>query len=217
MYSFAHARRAVLRRRRFIAVAAFVAVGSIRLLYEVLTFLFCGDPPCAGGVRVAFSRPACAGAIGAFNLSLLLLAAGTVLPAVFVLVRRFRGRATRRARLPQAASEARAPAPSRPMPTAFRIRVPSRRRRGLAWLGLLSTGGASWLLTKVFWMSAANTTETRQVLAAAALPLAGWLLEESRFRPRTLAAVVLAFVLGHWNLYLTFLALTAWRIVPFAP
>lgn len=221
MSSFAHARRGVLRRRRLIAVAAFAAVGSIRLLYEVLTLLFCGAPPCEGGIRAAITKPACAVAFGAFNVSLLLLAAGTLVPAVFLVVRRFRGRARRRARLAQVArpaSEARSPAaPGRPVPTGFRVRVPSRLRRGLAWLGFLVTGGASWLLHKVFWMSAANTIEMEQVLAAAALPLAWWLLEESRLRPRTLAVVVPAFVLGHWNVYLTFLALTGWRIVPFAP
>jgi hypothetical protein len=87
----------------------------------------------------------------------------------------------------------------------------------VAWLGFFLTGGASWLLHKVFWMSAANTIETEQVLAAAALPFARWLLEESRFRPRPLAVVVPAFVLGHRNVYLTFLAVTGWRIVGFAP
>jgi hypothetical protein len=221
MSSFAHARRKLLRGRRLIAVVAFAAVGSIRLLYEVLTLLFCGAPPCEGGIRASITRPACAAAVGAFNVSLMLLAAGTVLPAIFAVVRRFRGRARRRARLAQVgqpAPEARSPAaPGRPVATAFRVRVPSRLRRGLAWLGFLVTGGASWLLHKVFWMSAANTIETEQVLAAAALPFAWWLLEESRFRPRTLAAVVPAFVLGHWNVYLTFLAVTGWRIVGFAP
>lgn len=223
MNSFARTRRAVLRRRRLIALVAFAAVGSIRLLYEVLTLLFRGDPPCDGGVRASFARPDCAGAIGAYILSLLLLAAGTALPAIFVLARRFRGRAMRRARPAKAGplrptSEVRTPAaPGRLVPTAVRIRVPSRLRRGLAWLGFLVTGGASWLLHKVFWMSAANTMETAQVLAAVALPFAWWLLEESRLRPRALAAIVPVFVMGHWNAYLTFLALTAWRVAPFAP
>lgn len=224
MSSFAHARRAELRRRRRGAIAAFASVGSIWLLYEVLTLFFCVTPPCAGGLRAVTTQPVCAVAVGAEMASLLLVAAGTLLPAVIAVVGWFRRRARRRAQTvrargaPPPMAEASAPlGPGRPIFSAFGIRVPNRRRRMVAWAAVLGWNAASWLVPKVFWLSAAASIEGRQVFAAATLPITWWLLEETRFRPRTLAVAMPAFVVGHWSLFLTFLALVAWRVVGFAP
>lgn len=199
-------------------------MGSIGVLYEVLTLLCCGAPPCAGALRSAITRPACAGAISAAIASLLLVAAGTVLPAVIVGVHWFRRRAKRRARkalagrvLPVFAERSAPAASAPPISRAFRIRVPNRRRRMVAWAAMLGWNGASWLVPKVFWLSAVASTEGRQLFAAAALPITWWLLEETQYRPRALAVAMPLFVIGHWSLFLTLLALTGWRLFGFAP
>ena len=87
----------------------------------------------------------------------------------------------------------------------------------VAWAGVLGWNAASWLVPKVFWLSAAASTEGRQISAVAAIPITWWLLEETRFHPRTLAVAMPAFVLGHWGLFLMYLALTGWRVVGFGP
>lgn len=87
----------------------------------------------------------------------------------------------------------------------------------VAWAAMLGWNGASWLVPKVFWLSAVASTEGRQLFAAAALPITWWLLEETQYRPRALAVAMPLFVIGHWSLFLTLLALTGWRLFGFAP
>lgn len=87
----------------------------------------------------------------------------------------------------------------------------------VAWAAVLGWNAASWLVPKVFWLSAAASTEGRQVFAVVAIPITWWLLEETRFHPGTLAVAMPAFVIGHWSLFRTFLALVVWSVVGFAP
>lgn len=206
---------------------AWVALYAVDALWWLWVARLGGARAIEGGAASWLLHPVawrCAVAFSAEITSLVLVVAGAVLPAVIVVVRWLRKRARRSARTASAGEvgspvvERRAPAMlDPPTSSALRVRVPSRRRRLVAWLAVLGWNGASWLVPRVFWLSAAASTEGRQVFAVAAIPITWWLLEETRFHPRTLAVAMPLFVIGHWSLLLTFLALNVWRVVGFGP
>jgi hypothetical protein len=223
MNTVALSRRRVLWRRRLAAASAAGLLCAAWLAFVSGLHLYHAEPKCLG-VQAAADSLRCAAAVGCAFGCLLLAGAGVALPTVLLglrwLRRRARVRSWRSTDRSGKASAADSAVDSRPdgrLGTALRVRVPSRRRRGAAWALALLPGAASWGVIEYFHREIGNTLEARRVFGLLALPFAYWLLEESRFHPKTLALLVPALVAGHWNLLLWLSVTTSWRIGGFAP
>lgn len=216
MTAFAQLRRRVLRRRRIPAAIAFASVGVAYALFVVVPRVFAGDPRCYGGPSVVASRPICAGL--ALMVSVIIVPVGALLPSVLLARRWLRARARRTPPRRVAPMEAevgvRGGGPSR---SAFRVRVPSRRRRFAAWALVFLPGVATWIARHHFYAEVDDMFGLQRVLGALAILLAWWLLEESRFRLRTLALVAPALLIEHWNALAWMFTITGWSIFGFAP
>lgn len=97
------------------------------------------------------------------------------------------------------------------------MRVPSRRRRTAAWALVLIPGVVTWIARYRFYVEIDDMFGLQWVLGALAVLLAWWLLEESRFRLRTLALVAPVLLIEHWNALAWMFTITGWSIFGFAP